>query len=191
VAAGLSPASLIADGDAGMVAMQEGVLQPRLRSRVIALAAMAASLLLTFIYLIGSNTAPSSHSHGAATHAQADAVQPAAQAARPTTVVTPVSCQKLPNVPGKSMTTVLVDFPPGAYTPRHRHPGSVMAFVLKGTVHSQLEGGVVGSFGAGQTWFEPPGIVHLFAENASATEPAQILAVFVADDDCGPLTIPD
>ena len=114
-----------------------------------------------------------------------------AHAGRPKTVVTPISCQKLPNVPGKSLTLALVDFPPGAYTPRHRHPGSVTAFVIKGKLRSQLEGGVAETFVAGQSWFEPPGAIHLFAENASTTEPAQILATFVADDDCGPLTIPD
>lgn len=110
---------------------------------------------------------------------------------RPATVITPVSCQELPNVPGKSITTALVDFPPYAYTPRHRHPGSVTAFVLKGTLNSQIEGEAAGTYGVGQTWFEPPGAVHLFAENPSMTKPAQLLVIFVADDDCGPLTIPD
>lgn len=123
------------------------------------------------------------------THMMTD--KASAQAGRPTTVVTPISCQKLPNVPGKSLTLALVDFPPGAYTPRHRHPGSVAAFVIKGTLRSQLEGGIAETFVAGQSWFEPPGAIHLFAENASTTEPAQILATFVADDDCGPLTVPD
>lgn len=122
-------------------------------------------------------------------HMMADAE--AGGEARPKTTVKVLSCERLPNVPGKSMTTALVDFPPIAYTPRHRHPGSVMAFVLNGTLRSQLEGGPVGSFTTGQTWFEPPGAIHLFAENPSATQPAQLLAVFVADDDCGPLTIPD
>lgn len=112
-------------------------------------------------------------------------------AGRPQTKVTPISCQKLPNVPGKSLTLALVDFPPDGYTPRHRHPGSVAAFVVKGMLRSQLEGEPAGTYTAGQSWFEPPGAVHLFAENASKTEPAEILATFVADDDCGPLTIPD
>lgn len=111
--------------------------------------------------------------------------------ARPTTTVKPLSCEKLANVPGHSITTALVEFPPNAYTPRHRHPGAVTAFVLKGTLRSQLEGGPVGTFTKGQTWFEPPGAVHLFAENASTTEPAELLAIFVAEDDCGSLTIFD
>ncbi len=112
-------------------------------------------------------------------------------AARPNTVIRPVSCEKLPNVPGKSITTVVVEFPPNGFTPRHRHPGSVSAFVLKGALRSQLEGSPAGTYTRGQTWFEPPGAVHLFAENASTTEPAELLATFIADDDCGPLTIPD
>jgi len=111
--------------------------------------------------------------------------------ARPETVVKIISCEKLLDVPGKSITTAVVDFPPNAFTPRHRHPGSVTAFVLKGTLQSQLAGGPAGVFAAGQTWFEPPGTIHLFAENVSATEPAQLLAFFVADDNCGPLTIFD
>ena len=90
--------------------------------------------------------------------------------------VTPIACEKLPNVPGKSLTTLLVEYPPNAFTPRHRHPGSVMAFVLKGKIRSQLGGGPAEVFGVGQSWFEPPGTIHLFAENASATEPATLLA---------------
>jgi len=111
-------------------------------------------------------------------------------AARPTTTVKPLSCEKLPNVPGHSITTALVEFPPNAYTPRHRHPGSVTAFVIEGALRSQMEGGPAVTYTMGQTWFEPPGAIHSFAENASATEPAELLATFVAEDDCGPLTIP-
>ncbi len=111
--------------------------------------------------------------------------------ARPTTTVRPLSCQKLSDMPGKSLTLVLVDYPPNAYTPRHRHPGTVSAFVVKGVLRSQLSGGSVGTYKAGETWFEPPGAIHLFAENTSKTEPAEILATFITDDECGPLVIPD
>ena len=133
------------------------------------------------------DVAPSVETHMHMENAATDG----AAGARPKTVVTPISCERLPNVPGKSITTAIVAFPPNAYTPRHRHPGSVSAFVLKGTLRSQLEGSPAAVYTEGQTWFEPPGTVHLFAENASATEPAELLATFIADDDCGPLTIPD
>ena len=89
-----------------------------------------------------------------------------------------------------SMTTVIVDFPPNAYTPRHRHPGSVTAFVLKGALRSQLAGTLAATYAAWQSWFEPAGTVHLFAENASTTEPAELLATFITDTDCGPLVVP-
>ena len=62
-------------------------------------------------------------------------------------------------------------------------------YVLKGRIRSQLGGGPVGVFGAGESFFEPPGVIHVFAENASKTEPAEILAIFVADKDCGPLIV--
>jgi quercetin dioxygenase-like cupin family protein len=111
--------------------------------------------------------------------------------ARPRAVQHPIACEKLPNVPGKSITTLLVEFPPNAFTPRHRHPGSVTAYVTKGTLRSQLNEGPVGTFGAGGTWFEPPGTIHSMVENPSPTEPAEIMAIFVADSDCGALTIFD
>ena len=112
-------------------------------------------------------------------------------ASRPVTETRIVSCEELEHVPGKSITTTTVAFPPNAYTPKHRHPGSVTVYVLKGRIRSQLGGGPVGEFGVGDSFFEPPGAIHLFAENASATEPAEILAIFVADQDCGPLIIYD
>jgi quercetin dioxygenase-like cupin family protein len=152
--------------------------------------AWIAALSMLAAQRTGWSITPSGH-HQAVAHAQMDASRSSAQSGRPVTVVTPVSCQRLPNVAGKSITTALVDFPPNAYTPRHRHPGSVTAFVLKGILNSQMEGEAVGAYGVGQTWFKAPGAVHLFAENASTTEPAQLLAIFVADGDCGPLTIPD
>lgn len=117
--------------------------------------------------------------------------QAANQAARPKTQVTVLSCEPLAEVPGKVMTSVLVDFPPNAYTPAHRHPGALTAFVLQGQVRSRLEGEPAHTYGVGQTWFEPAGVLHLFAENPSSEAPAQILATFVTDEGCGPLTIPE
>lgn len=115
----------------------------------------------------------------------------AGTATRPRAIQHPVACEKLPNVPGKSVTTLLVEFPPNAFTPQHRHPGSVTAYVLKGTLRSQLNGGPVETFKPGGTWFEPPGTIHNMVENPSPTESAEILAIFVADSDCGALTVFD
>ncbi|WP_256676017.1 hypothetical protein [Pseudomonas sp. SCB32] len=47
------------------------------------------------------------------------------------------------------------------------------------------------TYGAGETWFEPNGELHLFAENSSPSEPARLLAVIISDEHCGPLVIPE
>lgn len=150
----------------------------------------AAALFVVFaVRTSGVSSMPAQPHHvGRAVHMTANAGT-SDTAARPSTTVKPLTCQKLPNVLGKSLTMAIVEFPPNAYTPSHTHPGSVIAFVVKGTVRSQLEGGPAETFTVGQTWFEPPGIVHTFAENPSTTQSASILATFVTDEECGPLTV--
>lgn len=110
---------------------------------------------------------------------------------RPATIVQPLSCEKLPQAPGMAITTAIVTFPPRAFSPAHRHPGSVTAYVLKGVVRSQMAGSAAQTYHMGTTWFEPPGALHRFAENPSDRETAQLLAVFVAKENCGPLVIPE
>ncbi|KDD25587.1 Uncharacterised protein [Bordetella bronchiseptica] len=43
---------------------------------------------------------------------------------------------------------------------------------------------------AGQSWSEPPGASHSISRNASRTEPARLLAVFVVDSGDKALTVP-
>ena len=91
--------------------------------------------------------------------------------------------EKLPNVPGKSLTGIRVTYQPGAKSASHAHAGSVYAYVISGQVRS--ENSVTGParvYSAGEGFFEPPGSVHLVSENASDKEPATLLAIFVADD---------
>jgi len=103
-------------------------------------------------------------------------------AARPIGSAVPISSKALPDVPGKRVNIVRVTYAPGGYTPAHRHAGSVTAYVTAGTIRSQLAGGAVDTFKAGESFFEPPGAIHLVSENASSTEPAELVAVFVADE---------
>jgi quercetin dioxygenase-like cupin family protein len=97
-------------------------------------------------------------------------------------VVEPISSHALPNVAGKRVSIVRVFYGPGGFTPPHRHAGSVTAYITKGEIRSQLAGGPVETFGVGQSFFEPPGSTHLVSANASVTEPAELIAVFVADE---------
>src|SRR6516165_1575389 len=96
--------------------------------------------------------------------------------------VEPIASYALPNVPGKRVTIVRVFYGPGGFSRPHRHSGSVTAYITKGEIRSQLGGGPVETFGVGQSFFEPPGATHLVSANASNTEPAELVAVFVADE---------
>jgi quercetin dioxygenase-like cupin family protein len=102
-------------------------------------------------------------------------------------VVEPIGSYALPNVPGKRVTIVRVFYGPGGFTRPHRHSGSVTAYITKGEIRSQLGGGPVETFKVGQSFFEPPGSTHMVSANASNTEPAELIAVFVADEGA-PLT---
>ena len=96
--------------------------------------------------------------------------------------VEPIASYALPNVPGKRVTVVRVFYGPGGFTRPHRHSGSVTAYITRGEIRSQLGGGPVETFQVGQSFFEPPGATHLVSANASNSEPAELIAVFVADE---------
>jgi quercetin dioxygenase-like cupin family protein len=100
----------------------------------------------------------------------------------PLNKVEPIASYPLPNVAGKRVTIVRVFYGPGGFSRPHRHGGSVTAYITKGEIRSQLGGGPLETFTVGQTFFEPPGATHLVSANASNTEPAELIAVFVADE---------
>jgi len=94
---------------------------------------------------------------------------------------------------GKSMQAVTVSYPPGGKSAAHHHAKSafIMAYVIAGAVRSQVEGEPARIYRAGETWSEAPGAHHVISENASATEPAELLAVFLLDTGDGPLSTDD
>jgi len=97
--------------------------------------------------------------------------------------VTLVYDHVLPNVPGKSMKGVLVEYAPGGSSPAHIHPKSafIYATVLEGAIKSQVNDGPVKVYHAGENFSENPGDRHGVSANASMTKPARLLAVFVVD----------
>lgn len=107
--------------------------------------------------------------------------------------VTLVFDHKLPNVPGKSLKGVLVEYPPGGSSPAHTHPDSafIYATVLEGAIRSSVNGAPVRVYHAGENFYEEPGAHHDVSANASETEPARLLAVFVVDSGETNLTRPD
>jgi quercetin dioxygenase-like cupin family protein len=100
--------------------------------------------------------------------------------------------QVLPNVPGKSIRGVLVDYAPGGSSPAHVHARSafIYATVLQGAIRSQINDGPVTTYRAGESFSEFPGDRHSVSANASTTERARLLAVFVLDTEETTLTTP-
>lgn len=117
-----------------------------------------------------------------------DAAEPAAQSAK----VSVVFDQVLPNVPGKSMKGVLVEYGPGGSSPAHIHAPSafIYATVLEGAIRSQVNDGPAKVYHKGENFLEKPGDRHAVSANASDTEPAKLLAVFVVDTADKELTTP-
>lgn len=99
----------------------------------------------------------------------------------------------IPNIPGKSLVAVEVTYPPGGASSSHRHAHSafIYAYVVSGRIVSQVEGQPARTYNAGESFYEVPGAHHLLSRNASQTEPAKLLAVFVVDTDDTALTTHD
>lgn len=112
--------------------------------------------------------------------------------AAPLAKITIVFDQALPNVPGKSMKGVLVEYGPGGSSPAHIHAPSafIYATVLEGAIRSQVNDGPAKVFRKGENFSEKPGDRHAVSANASDTEPAKLLAVFVVDTADKDLTMP-
>ena len=106
--------------------------------------------------------------------------------------VTLVYDQPLPNVPGKSIRGVLVEYGPGGFSDAHTHPTSafIYATVLEGAIRSQVNDGPVKVYRAGESFSELPGDRHGVSANDSETAPAKLLAVFVVDTDEKELVLP-
>lgn len=106
--------------------------------------------------------------------------------------VTLVYEHPIPDMPSKSLKGVLVEYEPGGYNSAHTHARSALIYatVLEGAVLSGINGGEVKTYTKGQSFTELPGDLHDVSSNASQTEPAKLLAVFVVDTDDRNLTTP-
>ncbi len=117
---------------------------------------------------------------------------PIEAAAQDRETTTPASQAAISNIPGKSLIGLVVSYPPGgSKTPAHSHARSafIFGYVLSGSIRSRVNGGEIQVFHAGEHWTEPPSAHHQISGNASTTQPASLLAIFVADTaDVGRLT---
>jgi quercetin dioxygenase-like cupin family protein len=99
----------------------------------------------------------------------------------------------IPNIEGKSMVAVVVTYPPGGKSAAHHHARSafIYAHVLSGAIRSQVGDEPAKVYQVGECSYEVPGSHHGISENASDSDPASLLAVFVVDSKDSPLTTPD
>jgi quercetin dioxygenase-like cupin family protein len=106
--------------------------------------------------------------------------------------VTPNFAHAIPNIPGKSLIAVVVDYPPGGASAPHAHAKSsfIYVYVISGRIESKVNDGTTRVYKAGESWSEPPGASHPISRNASKTKPAKLLAVFVVDTDDKKLITP-
>jgi quercetin dioxygenase-like cupin family protein len=118
------------------------------------------------------------------TAAAATAVAGTASAQRPTasgaSTRRDVIKQELPGEPPRDVVLVEVTYPPGTGSPPHLHANGVVAFVVSGIITSKVGDEPERTFAAGSAWWEPAGAIHRVSRNASSTEPAKLLAIYVA-----------
>ena len=103
--------------------------------------------------------------------------------------VTNLMTKALVGFPGKEVTMITVDYPPGAMDPVHRHNASAFVYVLEGSVVMQMKGEKSVTLHPGDTFYEDPNGIHLVGRNASDTKPAKFL-VFLVKDKGAPILVP-
>jgi quercetin dioxygenase-like cupin family protein len=103
--------------------------------------------------------------------------------------VTPLLERQLADYPGKEITSITVDFPPGAVDPVHRHDAHAVVYVLEGSIVMGVKGQPERVLKPGDTFYEGPDDIHTVGRNASTTEPAKFV-VFLLKDRNKPILMP-
>jgi len=95
----------------------------------------------------------------------------------------PVFQHDLPdiNMQGWTVTAVEVNYAPGKGSNAHRHPGITIAYVLEGAIASKVGDDPEQTYTVGQMFLETPNQLHAVSRNASATKPARLLAILLAE----------
>ena len=105
------------------------------------------------------------------------------------TTVKSLLAKDLAGIPGKELSMITVEHPPGASDTVHRHHAQVLVYVLEGSIVMQVRGQAPITLVPGQTFYEAPDDVHTVSRNASQTAPAKFLVFFVKDKGA-PILVP-
>lgn len=87
------------------------------------------------------------------------------------------------NPPVKVVKGARIHFAPDQPTGLHKHAMSTVGFVSEGSFSFQLEGEPPRVLRKGDCFFEPAGRTVLHFDNASASEPAEIICFYLTDAD--------
>jgi quercetin dioxygenase-like cupin family protein len=104
--------------------------------------------------------------------------------------VTSLFSKDLKDFPGKEGLMLLIEYPPGSVDPVHRHNAHGFIYVMEGSIVMQVKGGEEKTLKPGDTFYEGPDDVHTVGRNASKTEAAKFLVVFVKDKGA-PILVPE
>lgn len=107
----------------------------------------------------------------------------------PEAQVTQVLSKALADYPGKEVTIITVDYPPGSVDPVHRHDAYAFVYVLEGSIVMGMKGGQTVTLKPGDTFYEGPNDIHTVGRNASDTKPAKFLVMLVKNQGA-PILIP-
>ena len=91
------------------------------------------------------------------------------------------------SIPAREVIQTRVDFIPGAASPRHKHPGEEIVYVLTGTLQYRIDGQPTAVLRAGDVLFIPAGVVHAAVNVGLDT--ASELATYVVEKG-KPLVVP-
>jgi quercetin dioxygenase-like cupin family protein len=103
--------------------------------------------------------------------------------------VRPLLSKDLAGAPGKEISMITVEYPPGGTDPVHTHNAQAFVYVLEGSIVMQVKGGAPTTLKPGETFYEGPNDVHIVGRNTSRTAPAKFL-VFLVKEKGAPILVP-
>src|SRR4051812_38255347 len=89
------------------------------------------------------------------------------------------------------VTTVEVAYEPGEAGQPHRHPGPIFGYVLEGELELGLGDEAARTLKAGETFYEPTGILHRVSRNPSDKARTRVLAVVLHPRDAKQIVMPE
>lgn len=112
-----------------------------------------------------------------------------AQAAPGGVSVKPLINKDVPEMAGKELLMISVEYAPGGEDPVHRHDAHGIVYVLEGSIVMGVKGGKEVTLKPGDTFYEGPADLHTVGRNASKTKPAKFV-VFLLKEKSKPVLIP-